>query len=71
MDKELYYALEALCGMWEQYCKGEWGHMCMSAGEHTEEVLDKYNLLINRKGYAADIDHIQLEKYFIESHQNK
>lgn len=71
MTKELYKALEALCMMWEQYCGDEWGHMCMSAGEHTEEVLDKYNLLINQKGYAADVDWVQLEKYFIESHQNK
>ena len=71
MNKELYDALEALCSMWEQYCGGEWGHECMSAGEHAEEVLDKYNLLTNRKGYAADINYIQLEKYLIALNQNK
>ena len=71
MNKELYEALQSLCGMWEQYCGGEWGHECMRAGEQAKKVLDNYHLLINEKGWAADIDHIQLEKYFIESHQNK
>ena len=56
MTQELYDALEALCMMWEQYCGGEWGHMCMSAGEHTEEVLDKYGLLIHIQGYESKIN---------------
>ena len=50
MNEKLYDALEALCMMWEQYCGDECGHYCMSAGERTDEVLDRYNLLINRKG---------------------
>lgn len=63
MDKELFDALEALCMMWEQYCGGKWGHECMAAGENTEEVLDKHNLLIHKTGYQSDINVQVLEMY--------
>lgn len=53
MSQEVYDLLSAFCSMWSQYCDGEWGHMCMSAGEETEEVLDRYKLLIPTKGYGA------------------
>lgn len=46
--KHLFEALEALCKMWEQYCSGPTGHMFMSAGEDTAEILEKYQLLENR-----------------------
>lgn len=59
---ELYEALEALCGMWGQYCSGPWGHSCMSAGEDCEDVLDKYGLLIHKGGYEAEVDYNRLEE---------
>lgn len=63
MNQELYDALEALCLMWNQYCDGPFGHMCMSAGEHTEFVLNRYKLLINKGGYANDVNWEKLEEY--------
>ena len=63
MTKELLEVLEALCSMWEQYCGGKYGHKCMSAGEEAEEVLNKHNLLIFKKGYQRDINYQQLEQY--------
>jgi len=62
MNKELFDALEALCMMWTQYCDTEWGHECMSAGEHAEEVLDRYGLLIHVGGYEAHVDDDKLEE---------
>ena len=56
MNIKLIEALEALCMMWEQYCDGEWGHMCMSAGETCEMVLDEYGLLIPTGGYGNKVD---------------
>jgi hypothetical protein len=63
MTQELYDALEALCMMWDQYCDTEWGHMCMSAGEAAEGVLDRYQLLIHKDGYEAVVDAAKLEEY--------
>lgn len=63
MTQELFNALEALCMMWDQYCDGEWGHMCMTAGENAEEVLDSYGLLIHTGGYAAHVDEAKLDFY--------
>lgn len=63
MTKELLEVLEALCGMWEQYCGDEWGHSCMSAGEECEEVLDKYGLLIPIQGYENKVNYEKLEYY--------
>ena len=63
MTREVYDLLSALCSMWSQYCDGDWGHMCMSAGEETEEVLDRYNLLIHKKGYEADVDWNKLSEF--------
>ena len=61
MTRELFNVLEALCGMWNQYCDGECGHMCMSAGEDCETVLDSYGLLKNCHAYGGDIDYERLE----------
>lgn len=63
MTKELLEVLEALCGMWEQYCGGEWGHEFMSAGEEAEEVLEKYDLLIHVKGVQQKVDEEKLKYY--------
>ena len=63
MTKQLFEALEALAMMWNQYCDGESGHLCMSAGEQAEEVLSKYNLLINTHAYGGDIDWDKLDEY--------
>jgi hypothetical protein len=62
MNKELFCAIEALCGMWNQYCGGEWGHEFMSAGENCADVLDEYNLLKNDKGTGGDVDYDRLEE---------
>jgi hypothetical protein len=56
MTKELFEALSALCGMWDQYCGSEWGHECMSAGEATQDVLDKYQLLKTDTGFGGKVD---------------
>jgi hypothetical protein len=48
--------------MWNQYCGGEYGHMCMSAGEDCEAVLDKYKLLKNNKPYGGDVDYDRLQE---------
>jgi uncharacterized Zn finger protein (UPF0148 family) len=40
-----YQIIEALCWMWEQYCPPPDTHMCMSAGEQTEDVLAALGLL--------------------------
>ena len=61
-NKELFEALEALCGMWEQYCDGEWGHMFMSAGEQAADVLDKYQLLKDDNGTGGKVDEDRLEE---------
>lgn len=63
MNKELFEVLEALCGMWNQYCGGKWGHEFMSAGEDTADVLDKYKLLKNDTGTGGEIDWDILEEY--------
>lgn len=62
MDKELFSALEALCSMWAQYCPQPYGHMCMSAGEEAEEVLDKHGLLVKDGGYGGEVDWNKLEE---------
>jgi hypothetical protein len=64
MTKELFEALSALCYMWDQYCPPTCGHMCMSAGEETEEVLDKYDLLINKDKcpYGGEVDWDRLKE---------
>lgn len=56
MTKELFEVLDALCGMWNQYCQPPSGHMCMCAGEATADVLDKYQLLKNDNGYGGEVD---------------
>jgi hypothetical protein len=56
MTKELHEALSVLCGMWNQYCQMPYGHECMSAGEATAYVLDKYQLLKNDNGYGGEVD---------------
>jgi hypothetical protein len=57
MTQELFDVLDALCSMWNQYCQPPGGHMCMSAGEATEEVLDRYDLLKDKdKSYGGEID---------------
>lgn len=63
MSKYLFEALEALCGMWNQYCGSEWGHEFMSAGENASDVLDKYHLLKNDTGTGGEIDWDKLEEY--------
>jgi hypothetical protein len=70
MRKDLFDALEALCMMWQQYCDDDWGHMCMIAGEYTEEVLLQYELIIPRKGtsYAYDVNWDKLETYRKQAH---
>jgi hypothetical protein len=62
ITKELFEALSALCSMWDQYCQPPLGHMCMCAGEETEEVLDKYDLLINKDKcpYGGEVDQERL-----------
>lgn len=44
-NQELYYALDALAGMWNQYCPPPSTHMFMSAGEEAEDVLVYWGLL--------------------------
>jgi hypothetical protein len=61
ITQELLEALEALCGMWNQYCSGAWGHEFMSAGENCADVLDKYQLLKNDKGTGGEVDWDKLE----------
>jgi len=62
MTQELFDALDALCSMWSQYCEGEAGHCCMTAGENCEDVLDRYNLLIPTKVYGNDVNYERLEE---------
>lgn len=40
-----YEILWALCEMWTQYCPPPYGHCYMSAGETTEEILNRFGLL--------------------------
>lgn len=61
MNKDLFKALEALCLMWSQYCDTDNGHMFMSAGEHTMEVLIKWGLLKNIEGPYAEVNEHRLE----------
>lgn len=62
MTKELFEALEALCGMWGQYCDGPSGHCFMTASEDAADVLDKYGLLINDNGTGGEVDYDKLEE---------
>lgn len=62
MTRELYEALKALCDMWSQYCGDEYGHACMSAGEHCKVVLDEYKLLKNNNGYGGEVDWDKLKE---------
>jgi hypothetical protein len=61
MTKELYDSLQALCYMWDQYCSGPSSHMFMSAGEHTEEVLDYWELLEHKDGIESAVKWDRLE----------
>lgn len=63
MNQELFNALEALCFMWHQYCDGPYGHKHMSAGEHTEEVLNRYDLLISIDKNGRDVNWEKLEEH--------
>lgn len=64
MNQELFEALEALCDMWSQYCGDEWGHSFMTAGENTQDVLDKYGLLTpSGNGIQCYINYEKLEEY--------
>lgn len=62
MNKELFEALEALCGMWNQYCPMPYGHMFMVAGENASDVLDKYGLLKNDNGAGGEVNYEKLEE---------
>jgi hypothetical protein len=44
-NKDLFEALSALSSMWNQYCPPPRTHMCRSAGEEAEEVLQKWKLI--------------------------
>ena len=44
-NKDLFDALSTLSSMWNQYCPPPWPHMFMNAGEETEEVLQKWQLI--------------------------
>lgn len=63
MSKDLFDVLDALCGMWNQYCGDKWGHAFMSAGENALEVLDKHKLIKNETGCGGEIDWDRLEEY--------
>jgi hypothetical protein len=63
MNRQLFNTLEALCMMWEQYCDGQFGHECMSAGESTMKVLKYHRLLKNVDGPKSEIDWDRLELY--------
>ena len=45
-NRNLLEALSALSSMWNQYCPPPRTHMCMSAGEEAEEVLQKWHLML-------------------------
>ena len=45
LNNELAKALDCLASMWNQYCPKPWTHMCMGAGENTEEMLEEYDLM--------------------------
>jgi hypothetical protein len=47
--------------MWDQYCSDEYGHRCMSAGQNTEIILDRYGLLIHKDRYEAEVNWNMLE----------
>lgn len=63
MSQEMYEVLEALCGMWTQYCGGSHGHVFMSAGERAMDVLEKYGLLKNTTICEGEVDYEKLEEY--------
>ncbi|WP_055562915.1 hypothetical protein [Hymenobacter sp. AT01-02] len=44
-SQQLYEALNALAGMWNQYCPPPFTHECMTAGEDAEAVLQAWQLL--------------------------
>lgn len=65
MDRQLYNALRALCLMWRQYCDGPSGHMFMTAGEDTEEVLDEHGLLTpTGEGIGANVNWDRLQELY-------
>jgi hypothetical protein len=68
-SSNLQEALIALAHMWQQYCPGEEGHLCMGAGEACMDVLKKYNLLKNFNGWGADINFDELDKMEREFYQ--
>lgn len=53
--KEQAELLEALVGMWDQYCGGGYGHAFMTAGENAYEVLKKYRLLKDQFSPTKDV----------------
>jgi|GEM_PF-3343525 len=44
-SRQFYTALNALAGMWNQYCPPPFTHQAMNAGEDAEEVLRTWQLL--------------------------
>ena len=46
---QLYEALNALAGMWNQYCPPPFTHQAMNAGEDAKEVLLVWQLLHQMK----------------------
>ena len=44
-NRQLYAALNALAGMWNQCCPPPFTHQAMNAGEDAEEVLRTWQLL--------------------------
>lgn len=63
VNDERYELLYCLCLMWGQYCSGEYGHLFMTAGEETMEVLEKYDLLKNTTICAGEVDFEKLKEY--------
>ncbi|WP_022821925.1 hypothetical protein [Hymenobacter norwichensis] len=43
--QQLYETLNALAGMWNQYCPPPFTHQTMTAGENAEVVLQAWQLL--------------------------
>ena len=58
MDDEKREILEALAEMYTQYCGGRSGHMFITAGEHAQEILERYGILTdtNAMGGEGTID---------------
>jgi len=61
-NEDLFEALAALSGMWNQYCSPPWTHEFMNAGEDAEEVLKKWDLLRNDET-SIEIAGVQIDDY--------